>query len=291
MPQETINCVITRVIYQKEPEGGKGPRFVILGTSLGKAKGRMSWEPKTNERVALVGMWQTSKFDGSPEFSFAFCRHDIPVDSRSQLRYVCELSKGIGPAMEEAIWKTLGDNWRDLGLDSGVPRISASVVREFHAQIDYLTLTKEKFETISYLISKGATTRLAESAWDAWENKCLAMVEADCYCLADLANFSFRDVDQHIRVGFGIGDHDTRRINAAIMYYMKQGSRSDTVVLWPALCDAVQRAIAIESSVIASAVRDMFKDGRLVPFKDSAGMAIPKIYKHERIVWDFVKGA
>ncbi len=287
---ETIKVKVERILFPKTDDPVKGMQFCIIKTNLGVVKGQLSWRPEVDERVALVGAWKTSKFNGGLEFVFTDGRHDIPVDERSMLSYACELTAGIGPVAEKHIWEKLGDGWRDLSEADGIPRLTTRAIKALHETIGKLALQKEKMNAIGFLMSRGATSRLAEAAWSEWGESTISRVERDCYVLADLKGFSFKDVDSRLREAYGIGIDDPRRIRAAVIYFMKQLSQSSTMVYWRALNAAIRNAIDVSPAIVCQSIKEMFCEGRLVPFNEIQGIAMDKDYSDEKEIWDYVSG-
>lgn len=289
--QIKVQCKVDRIVYPKDDGTGTpdGRQFYIMQTSIGSVKGSLSWRPVDGERLVLVGKWQPSKFGGL-EFSFTSGRHDIPSDERSMLTYACELTKGIGAATEQLIWDKLGEKWREVSVTDCIPKVTAKTIVAFQETIQHLGMEKEKMETISYVMSKGATIRMSEAAWEKWSLNTISKIEENCYVLAELKGFSFKDVDSHIREAFGIGVEDKRRISAAVLYFMAQLSQSSTLVSWRDLNASVKNAIDAAPVAVCEIVKAMFADGRLVAFAEVQGLSTDKNYEDEKLIWDFVTG-
>ena len=109
-----LKAKVERVLFPREGVAGD---FYIIATDAGCCKGTMRWRPEPGEKLAMTGAW--GEYKGSQEFRFKEVWHDIPQDSRSLLHYACELTKGCGPATEEAIWDALGDRWDGGKLHGG----------------------------------------------------------------------------------------------------------------------------------------------------------------------------
>jgi len=288
--RETIKCRVEKIIFPKDAELPAGPQFYIIKTDIGTVKGKLSWTPQKEERLSLFGIKKTDPTYGM-YFEFVTGRHDIPSDERAMLSYACELTKGIGEVTEAAIWDKLGANWRQVAISHGIPKMTSTVLREFKDTISHLGLEQEKLEAVSYLISKGATTRMAEAAWDAWKDSVIGKVEADCYILADLKNFSFKDVDARISNGFGINSDDPRRITAAINYFMRQLSSSSTLVQWHELNKSIKSAIDADPTLVCNVIRSMASKGRLILFPEAKCIALNDIYDSEKLIFNFASGA
>jgi hypothetical protein len=201
------------VIYRK-PDSG----WSILKTEHGAAKGVVSFEIKEGDLLKLEGFWKTSQFNGQQEFIFKTALLSVPEDPMALLHYACEITKGIGPAIEERIWATYGDKWREHPELESI--VGANDKTRFHWQDTLKRLTEQAAQTqaLSFLMGKGATLNMASLAWDAWHDETISKIKADPFILADLPRYGFNDVDQGIRQAFEIGDEDPRRLDAAILY-------------------------------------------------------------------------
>ena len=113
-------------------------------------------------------------------------------------------------------------------------------------------------------------------------------VQTNCYVLAELKNFSFRDVDERISQHFGIGEEDPRRIVAAVDYFMNQLSQSSTLVTWRELKAKVEGAIRVTPKLLSDTVRGMFNDERLKSFPEVQSLAIRSIFDDEKLIFNFV---
>lgn len=276
-----LKAIVERVLFPREGQSGD---WYILKTDAAICKGNCRWRPQPGERIAMAGNW--SEYKGEQEFRFKEIWHDLPQDSRAMLRYACELTKGIGPKTEEEIWAALGDKWPEV-KPGQIPKMRSATFVEFRETIQRLGIEKEKTDACTWLISHGATRRMAEAAWSMWEEKTIGVVKGDPYKLADLPNYGFRDVDGRIRREFGIGDYDTRRVCAAVCYFMRQLADGPTVVPWWALREKVTSATGLPYKIVCECVADMFRDGRLHPFPETQHIAIRSDYDNEKAIWDF----
>lgn len=279
-----LKAKVERVLFPREGQDGT---WYILKTDAAVCKGTISWRPTVGEQIAMAGTWK--EYKGEQEFQFKEIWHDLPNDSRAMLHYACELTKGIGPKTEEDIWEALGENWTQINYDQ-VPKMKGALLNDFRETIAKLEMEKEKTDACTWLISFGATRRMAEAAWKEWDQKTIGAVKADCYRLAELPNYSFKDVDEKIRQRFGIEDADTRRVCAAINYYMKQLADGPTAVPWWALREKVLGAIALPPTLVNQCVAEMFRDGSLHPFPATQHIALRADYQNEKCIWDYANG-
>ena len=280
-----LKVKVERVLFPRE--GTEGDWYILsCETSTGGVvcKGKMRWRPQEGDKLAMTGAWR--EYKGQQEFGFAEVWHDIPQDSRALLHYACELTKGIGPATEYAIWTKLGDNWQKIGMDD-VQKMRGKVLNDFRDTIARLDIEKEKTDACAWLIGQGATRNMAESAWAQWKEKTIGVVTANCYKLADLNNYSFKDVDEEIRKRFGIDDLDARRIRAAVCYYMAQLADGPTAIAWWALKEKVLSATGLPLANVNAVVAQMFGDGDLYPFMETQHIALRKDFENEKAIWDY----
>lgn len=284
---QRINVQIEGVLYPREGQE-RDNDFVILRTSQGICKGSMKWIPRVGEKLVMSGDFGTYK--GNQEFKFKDVYHDIPADPRALLHYACELTKGLGPAMEETIWNKLGENWQNITPDD-VPRMKQSAYENLQETIQHLGVEKDKTDAVTYLISIGCTRNLSEKAWSEWKTKTITLVQENPFILADLPNYSFRDVDTGIRQRFGIMDHDSRRVKAAVRYFMNQLCDGPTVASWWSLRDKVmQYAANLPNTLLCEIVHKMFESEELVAFPKTQCIATHDNFVAEKQIYDYVRG-
>jgi hypothetical protein len=280
-----IKVKVTNVLY---PRDGADGEWYIIKTDKGIVKGKMSWRPQENETLALEGSYGT--YQGRSEFKFTSARADIPVDSRDQLRYVCETTPGFGVAMELKIWETWGDNWAE-DVEPGIVRgLKGKKFELLINSIDNLKLKCEETEAVAWLMSVGCTINMAQAAWLKWEKEAVGIAKSNCYRLAELPHYGFCHVDNGIRHRFGIADSDPRRIKAGVLYSLNQlTDQGSTLVSWYALKDAAMHNLGhMAIGLINQCVREMFSDGILVPFPRNKDLAAANDYENAKIIWEYV---
>lgn len=276
--ERKISAKVERILHPREVnefEVKNVPTFYILKVELNGrnevAKGKMSNMPRQGERFSFEGKWEVSRYSGGMEFMFFHYSIDLPTDERSLLRLACEMTKGIGVALENKIWEALGENWRNIKYSDNIRGLTPTILTRLQETIEELNNQRERTSTVAWLMSVGCTVKMAEAAYDKWGAKTAVRVKEDPYLLAELPNYGFKDVDEHVRDKFGISKNDVRRVRAAIIYYVKQLTISDTVCAWPILFDKIHKAIDAEPAFISQICSDLFKDGVLIPFR-STGM-------------------
>ncbi len=217
MSETVVTTTILRILYRK-PDSG----WSIIKTDQGIAKGEIKFEPKEGDAVKLEGKWAISKRNGDNEFVFKTAIIAVPDEPRALLRYAAELTKGIGPAMEDQIWEAYGAEWREHPLLEGIKAVRRETIDHWQDTLRRLAEQSEQAQAISFLMGKGATLNMASAAWEKWTTETLSIVQRNPYRLADLPHYGFLDVEQGIRQAFEIEDKDPRRIDEATIYSMEQ---------------------------------------------------------------------
>ena len=228
--RQTITATLERVRYRKDENG-----WGIYQTNMGKCVGVIPWEPAEGGILKLDGEFQTSEFDGGQEFRFRAAYPALPEDSRALLSYAISLTKGLGPKREKEIWKKYGDAWKNTA-ELDLPGITESIKWFWTDTLGRLKDEKLQSDTFGWLLSKGCSMNMATAAWKKWTATTYGVVDANPYSLADLPRYGFGDVDRAIRQKFGIADRDWRRIDAAILYVLKNRiTDGSTFVPWTQL--------------------------------------------------------
>ena len=283
-----ITAKVERIMFPKEDARFEAvSTFYILRCDVGTVKGKLSHIPKEDECLTLEGKWEVSSYNGQPEFIFYHASVYVPQDERSLLKYTCEMTKGFGPALEEAIWEKRGEDWRNLKLADNVRGLTVAKLAAFHETLKFITLNASKAKTVAWLVTIGCTTKMAESAFDKWLDKTVEIVKSDCYSLAKLPNYGFADVDERIRHYFNIGRNDFRRVNSCLHYYVAQLTQQNTVVDWNELFAKASKAIDVDPVVISDACRSLFDKGKMIAFPKTMRIASTRDYIAEGVIWKF----
>ena len=280
----TLAVTVTRVAYP--PATSDPDSWYILVTSAGCCKGKMAYRPQEGDALILDGEW--SVYHGEREFAFKSARIDVPTNPRDMLRYVVSRTTGLGPAAETLLWEKAGADWPNVA-ENAVPRLRGLVYAEFKLQIEGLSQKTEEARVVAALMGKGATANLAAKAWAQWGNETLGVVQADCYRLAELENYSYRDVDKEIRKHYGITDADPRRISAAVVYALRRlTDAGDTVVSWGDLFQQSTGLLGGYADEIAACTCELFENGTLKAFPKSEGVSLKADWDAEHCIWEFV---
>ncbi len=299
---ESLNIRVEKVIYPNEVEdrakrdAGERKLFYILSvatdTGIGtKAKGELSFRPRENERLTLKGDWTV--YNGTRQFKWQDATADIPVDERSMLRYACELTSGIGPKFEEAIWEMYGEKWRDIEAGK-IKGLTMAKVDALHDTIQELETKAERSATIAFLLEHHLTLNMANAAFDKWGRNTVPTVRGNCYALCDLPNYGFRDIDADIRQTFGIADGDPRRVMAAIVYCMRLlTERGDTVVPWYLLFGQLKEKLgrAVPDGFIVDNLQASVIAGNIRYFVTTQMVSLAVDYAAEEVIWNFAEAS
>jgi len=281
----SLNVIVNRVAYP--PATSEPDAWYILATDHGACKGRMAWRPQENEQLILDGEW--ANYKGEREFAFKSARLDVPTESRDQLHYVCMRTSGLGAAAEQLIWEKAGVAWLEIA-EGEVPRLHGKVYANFKLQLEALREKSEEVKVIATLMGKGATTNMATTAWEQWKAETLGVVHADCYRLAELSGYGFKDVDREIRRNYGILDDDKRRIRASVVYSLRRlTDPGDTVVDWEQLFSQTIALLGGYAEMISDCTSELFEEGTLKAFPGCLGVSLAADWKAETAIWEFIE--
>ena len=285
----SLQATVRFVRYPAAAEDSGSREFRIVNTDHGIVKGTMGWRPAQGELVKFVGVKQIVHPRYGIGWEFKYAQHIMPTDERAALAYVCSMTHGIGPALEQAIWDMCGEDWRNLSAYS-VPRLSAAARDAFLNALAEADAQGERTSAMSYLFSLGCTPHMADVAWERWGLATIATIQENVYALATLPFYSFKDVDTRIdKAQFGITRDNARRIDAAISYVMSQRCQSETTCAWTDLRDALYATIDSDHEAIRVRVSDAFAHGRLVAFRNVNRIATRRDYENEKVIADFVE--
>jgi exodeoxyribonuclease V alpha subunit len=278
-----IDATVERILYPAAPDSGAA--WYVLSTDVGKASGTMGWRPDAGQAVTLSGEWGAYK--GERQFRFRSAVPNVPADPRDLLRYACTRTKGIGPALCDAIWAACGPEWRHVQAGQ-VPRLSVALCEALQDTARALDTEREQTQAIAWLMGHGATDTMAATAWETWKTDTVARVLANPYALTDLPHYGFAHVDTRIRPSFEIGDADPRRIRAGILYALRQATADgSTVVRWSVLARSAREYLGPHDALILAEGKALLASGALVGFADSGRVALREDYEAENIIWRF----
>ncbi len=281
-----LNVKVLEIKYPKD--GQENPYgWYSLKTDKGIMSGNMPWRPAPNELLQVIGFY--TEYKGMKQFKFKEAMLDVPINPRAQLEYVAERTKGMGNSKLNAIWELLGDNWAKMTIEEASQlKINSALLDNFKEQIENLKRDKEKAEAVSYLKSKGCSTNMATAAFEKWSKNCIGIINNDCFRLAELPNYGFKDIDNEIRHSFGIENDDHRRIKAAVLYCMKQlTDNGSTAIRWADLIRMIGNMF-INLDLAVACVGGMFNDYALWRFSAQEKIALINHYNAEQQIFNFI---
>ena len=280
---KTIQAKTEKVLWRKN-----GSDWSIIKTSAGIVKGDIAWEPKEGELIQFQGKYET--YNGELQFAFFKADAIIPEDPQSELKYACELTKGMGEKLAEKIWELSGNDWKSTQAGD-VPGFTEEKFNLFQDTIELLDSQKERTKAITYLLSKGCSITLAEKAFEKFKTGTIPQINENCYKLADLPHCGFKQIDSTIRYAFGIQDVSESRIEAGIMYALNEllsdGSSFSTLDMLQA--EAV-KLLNVSSDLIVSVGRRMLQEKTLAAYPEHMAITTPAYKQYEETIWRFVKG-
>ena len=294
---ETITVTVERAkpnqvwVHRKEDSS-----WTILKTDLGKCLGVVKFEPQEHDQLKLAGgRWQVNDFDGRKEFHFKSARLVVAEDPRELLTLASKWTKGVGESMEADIWAAYGEDWRDHPELEEISRVTDAIRFDWGETLKRMSHSEEQAEAISFLMGKGCSITMADAAWEAWQAETYPKVSGDCYVLAELPHFGFIAVDLVIRKSFGIGDKDPRRVDAAVLYVLKQRlSEGSTVQTWQDVFAQVCELVAVDDNCFGETITRLVDRGRVRVMADMLGLAtylsLSSSYKDALLIWEKMIG-
>ncbi len=295
---ERIEAQVDRIYYPSEGAdasqraSGTTKVFYIvqMAADWGRftAKGGMVSRPRIGERFTLTGEWAV--WNGNKYFKVSRIDYDIPIRERDLLDYACELTDGFGPATAEAIWQAMGDNWRSVEPGQ-VKGLTEEKVRKFRETLSYFDLCTKRVEAVAFLMGLGATSNLAEAAFERYQERTVPMVRENIYSLCGIPNYGFRKIDSLMREKAGIGESDPRRVGACIRYVVDDIAESgDTLIGWDKLYNALSSSLPrVGQGPIINGIREKLSSGYLVAFSDKNSVARKRDYEREQFIMEVVR--
>jgi hypothetical protein len=280
-----IKVQVEKVRHKTESKNGSF--FIVLNTSGGCCTGFIRWVPEIGERVTLSGEYEV--YRGERQFKFKSASPDIPADPYAKLRYLAEMANGIGDAMVAAIWEKWGADWETKAAPDAVKGLAGQRWEAFTAARRKMLENAGQVAVVSWCLSKGMTMNQADRAWEAWKMDTMGIVSADPYKISDLPQYGYTDADKVARQGFGMGDHDVRRIRAACRYCLqKLCDDGSTVASWGALLSAALAMLgAIYEDEIIDACADLLRSGSFVGFESDGMIATAELHRAENLILQF----
>jgi len=283
MPTE-ITATVTAVRFHKATGNGF---WMILNCDKMDAKGVMPFVPQPGLRFKFLGDW--AAYQGVKEFKFTRALPDVPIDSRQKLRYLCEITKGVGPKAEQMIWDELGEQWTDKEELRRVTKLSNKQFDELQKSMSVLAQHQAQVEAVAFLMTYDATYNMAQAAWEMWREETISKVVGNCYVLANLPNYGFIHVDVKVRHRFNITDTDPRRVQASIYYAIKQlREMGNTAVNWFEVLREAKKITGLHGKLITDECRTMLNAKFLHGWEKSKMLAQMEDYKNEAAIWELL---
>ena len=138
------------------------------------------------------------------------------------------LFKGIGEAKAKRIVDVLGKDTFSIILENPsnlvlIPTITEKNAKTLH---DKLMEYESSYETILYLNNLGFSTKDSMIVYNYYKEKTISVVEEDIYMLIeDVYEMTYKKIDS-ISKKIGIKPDDERRIDASILYIMRELSNT-----------------------------------------------------------------
>ncbi len=250
-------------------------------------KGVLAVEPRHGERLELRGDWKLNEFSGEQEFDFRSAAPSVPADPYALLAYAVEITKGLGPARFDEIWRAYGKDWQAHTELDGIDGIPAATRLFWGDTLRRIEQDRAQSATMSFLLGHGCSMTLALKAWERWAGETVQRVTSDPYCLADLPWAGFGTVDGDIRRAFGIADTDPRRVDAAVLYRMgDMAQQIGTLVPETAIADAASDLVTDAPQLIPPAIERLVQAGKLV--RIGGGLALADDFENEQAVWNWI---
>lgn len=229
---ETVDVKITKIRYKSDARSN-GSAYYIFSTDKGfVAKGSAFFELSCDMFLRLEGFWQKSKFNGANEFTFKSAVTILPTSSKARFEYACSITKGIGKALQKAIWAKVGEDWETSDL-SGIAGVGESTKQNWTIALREISNQRQRAEAFAWMLERKLTKNMAAISWNKWEAQATAVINADPYELARLPNYGFAMIDEMILANeaWGIGLLDERRIKAAILYILDANANNGNTII------------------------------------------------------------
>ena len=281
METQKINVKVENVLFRK-----KESDWSIIKTNAGIVKGKIAWEPKVGENILLYGSYET--YNGEKQFAFFKAESIIPEDPETECKYACELTHGLGEKMAEKIFEAKGEDWK--GIQKGeIPGLTEEKHRALMDTIEILEGQKERTKAITFLISKGCSTNLAEKAFEKFGTGTIAEITNNCYMLASLPRIGFKQIDTTIRHAFAISDYDDNRIESGILYaleeLLKDGSSYTEL---PTLISSSVELLNVDVNKVNEIGRKLYREGLIASYPEHNVITKPEYKRYEETIWEYV---
>lgn len=209
-----IDATVLRIIFPREGAAPTG--FWVVHTTAGRMAGATLATLGIGKKYSFEGSFEI--YHGQQNFRFKSCRENIPTNPRDILDYACQITHGLGPAYAESIWSKYHEDFYHA-LEDGYERSNLT-----NREADLLDTLRElkrdakRADAVSWLISKNATERIAEQAYEHFKDELKTVVSSNPYALTALNGQSWKTVDIRFREPFCIAMDDPLRIRSFLDY-------------------------------------------------------------------------
>jgi len=276
---EELDGIVESLLYSSEETGYAVVR-VRSGGQLITAVGNLT-APIPGERVSLKGRWTNHPRFGL-QFSVEEYQSHAPATVEGIERYLGSgLIPGIGEELAHRIAGAFGERTLEI-LDHQPQRLKEveGIGRKRIASIKTAwTQQREIRKVMIFLQSHGAGPALAAKIYKRYGDRSIAVVQENPYRLAlDMFGVGFLTADRIARA-IGIAAENPSRAQAGILHTLEECS-SEGHLYYPrsALIGRCGKLLEINREIIAAAVEELGREGRLIVEEREEDQADPAVY-------------
>ena len=262
---EQLEGIVEKLLYKSE-ETGYTVMKLRSGDRLLTVVGTLT-APIPGERLRLSGRWTNHPRFGR-QFAVETYESSAPATAEGIERYLAsDLIPGIGSELAHRIVAAFGEQTleildrqpRRLAEVEGIGRKRIASIKEAWRQ------QREIRKIMIFLQSHGAGPSLAAKIYKRYGDRSVAVVQENPYRLAlDMFGVGFLTADRIARQ-LGIATDSPARAQAGILHTLEQCS-SEGHLYYPrsALIPRCRKLLEIDERIIANAVEELGREGRLV---------------------------
>jgi exodeoxyribonuclease V alpha subunit len=276
---EELDGTVESLLYSSEETGYAVVR-VRSGGQLFTAVGNLT-APVPGERVSLRGRWTNHPRFGR-QFSVEEYQSHAPATVQGIERYLGSgLIPGIGEELAHRIVGAFGEQTLEI-LDRQPQRLKevegiggkriASVKAAWRQQ-------REIRKVMIFLQSHGAGPALAAKIYKRYGDRSIAVVQDNPYRLAlDMFGVGFLTADRIARA-IGIAADSPSRAQAGILHTLEESS-GEGHLFYPrgALIRRCGKLLEVDGEIVAAAVEELSRGGRLIVEERGEDRAEPAVY-------------
>jgi exodeoxyribonuclease V alpha subunit len=280
---EELEGVVESLLYSSEETGYSVVRLRSGGQLL-TAVGNLA-APVPGERVRLKGRWTNHPRFGR-QFSVEEYESHAPATVEGIERYLASgLIPGIGVELAHRIVKAFGEQTLEV-LDRRPQRLTEveGIGRKRVASIKAAWRQQREIRKVMiFLQSHGAGPALAAKIYKRYGDRSITVVQENPYRLAlDMFGVGFLTADRIARA-IGIQADSPSRAQAGVLHTLEECS-GEGHLYYPrsALIHRCQKLLAIDREIIAAAVEELGREGKLI-IEDQPDPAVylPAFYQAE----------